>query len=476
MVVLPALSVADRTAFYPSSPAQVTLTPVFTDLSFNTPVHLTHAGDGSNRLFVVEKRGTIQVFDNDPDVTDSRVFLDIRDRVNSSYSESGLLSLAFPPGYPDDPRVFVYYNTGNLTSRISEIIVTGTPERADADQERVILELDQPAGNHNGGQIAFGPDSLLYIGLGDGGGAGDPYDNGQDRTTLLGAILRVDVRDPDVDGYAVPGDNPYVGNEQGWKEEIWAWGFRNPWRFSFDRQTGTLWTGDVGQNQWEEVDRVQKGKNYGWNIMEGTHCYPPGSECDTTGLALPVTEYSHNVGLSITGGFVYRGQRLGDLNGHYLFGDFIQRQIWSLPSDSEPGAEAVQIATSSSSISSFGEDEQGEIYVVGFDGSIATLGDPATAVAPSEPDQLPGTVELLPAYPNPFNPETRIAFDLPKAMTVTLEIVDIRGRQVQSLAEGRFAAGRHNVVWRADSVTSGTYYAVLQAGSHRQVQPLTLLR
>ena len=353
---------------------------VFSGLSFRNAVYLTHAGDGSGRIFVVEKAGLISAFPNREDVTEAAAFLDIRGRVNSGPNEAGLLGLAFHPGYASNGRFYVYYTRGNLVSRLSEFRVSGDPDRADAAGERVLLEVEQPASNHNGGQIAFGMDGYLYLGLGDGGGANDTFGNGQNPRTLLGAILRIDVdgRSGDL-AYAIPEDNPYAGNSNGWREEIWAWGLRNPWRFSFDRQMGDLWAGDVGQNRWEEVDLIERGKNYGWNTMEGFHCFQPSSGCDTAGLAMPVVDYNHSEGNSITGGYVYRGPRLSRLAGVYLYGDYVTRRVWGLRYEDGRTVENRLIATSPSPIASFGEDASGEVYVVGYDGRIYVL------------DETPGT-------------------------------------------------------------------------------------
>ncbi|MBI2951993.1 PQQ-dependent sugar dehydrogenase [bacterium] len=357
---------------------------VFSGLSFASPVYLTHAGDRSDRVFVVEKAGTIRVFPNRDDAALTKTFLDIRGRVNAAPNEAGLLGLAFHPGYGANGRFYVYYTTGALTSRFSEFRVSGDPDRADEASERVLFEVAQPASNHNGGQLAFGPDGRLYIGLGDGGGAGDTYGNSQNLRSLLAKILRIDVdgRSGSL-GYGIPRDNPYVGNASGWREEVWAWGLRNPWRFSFDRFTGLLWAADVGQGQWEEVDLIEKGRNYGWNRMEGRHCYSPASGCDTTGLTMPVYEYSHAEGQSITGGYVYRGARLTRLTGVYFCGDYVSRRIWGLRHENGKLVESRQVGQCPSPISSFGEDEAGEVYLVGYDGRIYALDDPRGPVQPN---------------------------------------------------------------------------------------------
>ena len=344
---------------------------VFTALSFSRPIYLFHAGDSTDRIFVVEKSGIIKVFINDPLVSQAKIFLDIHSQVNASPSEAGLLSVAFHPDYSENGLFYVYYNFGDLFSRVSEFKVSADPDFADTTSERILFELKQPYTNHNGGQIAFGPDNFLYIGLGDGGSGGDPLNSGQNTQTLLGSILRIDVDSTGADkAYRIPPDNPFHNNPGSGLPEIWAWGLRNPWRFSFDRKSGALWAGDVGQGSWEEVDLIEGGRNYGWRLMEGFHCYNPAVGCDTTGLTLPVVEYSHSEGNSITGGFVYRGNAQPRLSGVYLYGDYVSRKIWGLKYENGDIIENRLIAESPSSISSFGEDEKGEIYVVGYDGKI----------------------------------------------------------------------------------------------------------
>nr|BAL58732.1 glucose/sorbosone dehydrogenase [Candidatus Acetothermum autotrophicum] len=332
---------------------------------FTRPVYLTHAGDGSGRLFVVEQAGIIQIIRNGQ--TLATPFLDIRDRVESG-GEKGLLSVAFHPKYKENGRFFVNYTArkeGVLKSVIAEYRVSSHPDVADRT-ERVILEIEQPFANHNGGLNKFGPDGFLYIGLGDGGAAGDPLNNAQSLDTLLGKILRIDI---EKEPYAIPQGNPFVGraNAQG---EIWAYGLRNPWRFSFDRCNGRLFAGDVGQNRLEEIDLIEKGKNYGWRIMEGSQCFDPPTLCNTLGLELPIAEYDHSLGCSVTGGYVYRGTQFPALIGHYLFGDYCSGRIWSLVQESSGKWTMRQLIDSPFSISSFGEDEQGELYVVHYGGAI----------------------------------------------------------------------------------------------------------
>ena len=259
----------------------------FPNLAFAKPVDLQNAGDGTNRLFIVEQEGTIRVIQNNPSTTLSRLFLDITDRVHYiNGSELGLLGLAFHPGYESTGYFYACYTADvPLRSVISRFTVSADPDSARRESEEVLLEILQPYTNHNGGQIAFGPDGYLYIGLGDGGSSGDPENNGQTLSTLLGKILRIDVDSPAPElPYGIPADNPFAQNAFGYREEIFAYGFRNPWRFSFDPVTGRLWCGDVGQSSREEINIVEAGGNYGWNIMEGTACFPSATECSSTGL------------------------------------------------------------------------------------------------------------------------------------------------------------------------------------------------
>jgi glucose/arabinose dehydrogenase len=313
------------------------------------------------------------VFTNQPSVTSASTFLDITNVVSTAGFEEGLLGLAFDPNYAQNGYFYVYYSAASpRRSVISRFSVSSTnPLLADRSSELVILEVPQPFDNHNGGNIMFGPDGYLYIGLGDGGSAGDPLGHGQNRGTLLGSILRIDVKNiPTSIRYRIPNDNPFV-NVQGARGEIWAYGFRNPWRFSFDAVTGLLWAADVGQNNYEEVDVVVKGGNYGWNIMEGLHCYPPSvTSCSQSGLTLPIKEYTHSDGCSVTGGFVYRGSRFPSLYGAYIYGDFCTGKIWALRYDGTRITEQLELIDSTLTISSFGLDKDGELYILSFDGKI----------------------------------------------------------------------------------------------------------
>lgn len=331
----------------------------------SNPVFLTHAGDGSGRLFIVEQAGRILIFQNGNLL--STPFLDIRSRVASG-GETGLLSVTFHPHYKDNHRFFVNYTDRrpNLKTIIAEYQASANNPSVANTTEKVVLTIEQPFDNHNGGQLQFGPDGYLYVGMGDGGSGGDPLGNGQNKDTLLGKILRIDV-----DGgppYTVPPDNPFVNGSGA--DEIWALGMRNPWRFSFDRINGRLFAGDVGQNSYEEVDIIERAGNYGWNIMEATHCFSPSSGCNTTGLKLPINEYDHSLGEAVTGGYVYRGKQFPQLNGIYLFADFGSSRIWALTETNRSTWDRTELLQPGFNISSFGEDESGEIYVVDYGGNI----------------------------------------------------------------------------------------------------------
>jgi glucose/arabinose dehydrogenase len=348
---------------------QFRLVEAFPNLSFSRPVDFQVPDDDSDRVFVVEQAGLIRVFEHETDVGGAEVFLDIEERVRDQGNEEGLLGLAFHPDYAENGQFYLDYTASNprrtVVARYQ--VDPQEPSRALRDSEEVILEVEQPYGNHNGGQIVFGPDGYLYITLGDGGSGGDPQENGQDPTTLLGTILRIDVDSGTP--YGIPADNPFAGNEDGYREEIFAYGLRNVWRFSFDPQTGRLWAADVGQNAYEEVDIIESGRNYGWDVMEGFHCFEPETGCDESGLTLPVWEYSHDLGSSITGGFVYRGQAVPSLAGRYVFADYVSGRIWAAAFDGED-VEVEQLIDTSLAISSFGVDLEQELYALAFDGNI----------------------------------------------------------------------------------------------------------
>ena len=547
------------------SQPQVNLEVAFPDLRFVRPVDMQH---WKEQLFVVEQAGRIWTFDNDPQTTDRSLFLDIRGRVRTANNEEGLLGLAFHPDHDTNGFFYLYYSASSprrsVLSRFS--VDPSNPLRAIPVSEEVILTVNQPAGNHNGGQIAFGPDGYLYIAIGDGGGANDQFANGQNRSTLLGTIARIDVNQ---DPYGIPTDNPFA-NSSTYRPEIYAWGLRNPWRFSFDHRTGLLYAADVGQSAREEINLIKNGGNYGWNIMEGTRCFR-SSNCNRNGLELPIFEYTHQSGAaSVTGGYVYYGPRVPDLRGWYVFGDYVDGRVWGLLHDQTTLKESAQLINTSLLISSFGTDHLGEVYATAFDGFIyrftatggalgfegfssdirltqgmaadvielpaATGGTepytyqltpdlPAGLVFHADTRQLAGTptAELAPtqfeyiatdasgrvgkqtftlevegvqdssvpleagaaaglhvhgSYPNPFSDHTMISFDLDRQSWVSLELFDIRGRQVVSLPARAFAAGPHKTLqFPTAAMSSGPYLCRITASSSagQTAQTITLL-
>ena len=336
-----------------------------------SPVAMANAADGSGRLFICEQHGVVRVVKNDQLLPVP--FLDIKDKIIKQfnmYSERGLLGLAFHPQFKNNRKFYVYYSAASRKkgsdhkSIVAEYHVSlVNPDVADQNSERIIMEIEEPESNHNGGQMVFGPDKFLYIGLGDGGGAGDKHGatgNGQNLETLLGKIIRIDVNISA--GYKIPSDNPFVGKPG--RDEIWAYGLRNPWKFSFDKVTGKLFCADVGQDTYEEVNIIQKGRNYGWRIMEGLHCFIPEHNCDQKNLELPIAEYSHAEGNSVIGGYVYRGSNKS-FQGKYIFADW-SGKVFMLSEQANKTWKREELNTGISkvNINSMGEDEKGELYLL----------------------------------------------------------------------------------------------------------------
>lgn len=453
--------------------AQVAIEPAFLHLRFDYPVGIEHAGDGSDRLFVVEKSGAIRVFDNNPETPSAEIFLDLRERVDDSHLEKGLLGLAFHPEYETNRFFYVNYTADEpdrtVIARFE--VDPSDPDHALSESETVILEIEQPYDTHNGGRLVFGPDGYLYVGMGDGGWAGDPEENAQDTSTLLGAVLRIDVDHPTEDRtYGIPSDNPFVGADcapDDCLEEIWAYGFRNPWRFSFDPETGWMWLGDVGQEGWEEIDVVEKGGNYGWDVVEGTHCYEPASGCDTTGLTPPVWEFAHTPGNSVTGGMVYRGSEAPELAGQYVFGNWGTGNIWTIPAD-DPTSGATEVLDTHLRISTFGLDEQGEIYLAHFRaGSGLIYRIISEGGSSTENIETPApAARMAPVRPNPFRDRAILRYTLERAAQVHIEIYDVRGRRIRALPAAQRPAGMYEVSWdgtagSGETVAPGVYVARL---------------
>lgn len=461
--------------------AQVRVEPAFPSLTFASPIGLENAGDGSDRLFVVEQAGRIRVFENDPSATAAPVFLNITDRVRSG-GEMGLLGLAFHPNYAENGYFYVNYTpTGALRTRVSRFSRSeADPMAADPASEVVLLEFTQPYTNHNGGGLAFGPDGYLYISSGDGGFGGDPQGNGQNTSTLLGKVLRIDVdgeaeRAPDCGGssanYSIP-DNALADGPGGACDEIFAYGLRNPWRIAFDRETGELWAADVGQSQWEEIDIIEDGGNYGWNTYEGNHCY--SGPCDPEGFIFPVWEYARqSPHCSVTGGYVYRGQNVPELVGKYVYGDYCSGWLWALNLQGFGGAQNERLDVGTyGSLTSFGEDEAGELYFVRASiGQIYTFHSSTVSEEPGVPE---AGARLALAGPNPSRAGTALAFTAAAGDEVRLALYDVLGRRVAVLFEGS-ALGQEQVVRVESGLAPGVYVARLEGAGAALARRLVLL-
>jgi uncharacterized repeat protein (TIGR03806 family) len=390
----------------PAAPGSMSLVRIYNTATFTQPTFLTEIPDGSGRLVVLEKGGRMKVFSkNNPSPTPT-VMLDLSTRVVTG-SEQGLLGVAFDPDFATNGDLYVHYNFNSGDPGTTRIVRFHMPDPSantiSLATEQILLTQSQPESNHKGGMLTFGPDGMLYLGLGDGGGGGDNHGatgNGQNLTTLLGKILRIDVHGtPDAGlNYRIPLDNPFAGTPPvpGTRKEIYAYGLRNPYRFSFDRVTGLLFCGDVGQDLWEEVDIITSGGNFGWRIREAMHCYNPSTNCTTAGLIDPIWEYAHNGGRSITGGYVYYGSALPELYGRYLYGDYITGEIWALTYSGGAVQSNTLLVDSSQNVSSFGQDLAGEVYVVGYGGGIYKL-QPAAPVTTNFPTRLSDIPALLAA-------------------------------------------------------------------------------
>jgi glucose/arabinose dehydrogenase len=477
-----------------SHPAASALNTERVASGLNRPLFVT-APPGDDRLFIVEQRGVIKILRNGQVLT--RPFLDIDALVPniSGNDERGLLGLAFHPNFAQNRYIYLnYINLSNNTVIARYTVAASDADSVDVTSAFQIISITQPATNHNGGTLLFGPnDGYLYIGMGDGGNQGDPSNNGQRDDTLLAKMLRIDV-----DGgtpYAIPPTNPFAGPGLP-LDEIWAKGFRNPYRWSFDRATGDMYIGDVGQVSWEEVDFLPAlpdtgGQNCGWRLMEGNHCYNPPSNCDPGGLTYPVHEYFHSGQCSITGGYVYRGL-IPEIQGHYFFADFCSNQIWSFKmvggivtefaertADLAPGG-GLAIGT----IAGFGEDGTGELYIVdrgsGTNGEIYKIVMDTTGVGGEAPPAR--TFAMTPATPNPFTGETWFAVEAEQSGELTAEIYDASGRLVRALVMAEpTAAGTRRLTWdgvnaQGAASPSGTYFLRVEMNGLALTQRLSLIR
>ncbi|CAN5461785.1 hypothetical protein BH10BAC5_BH10BAC5_10530 [soil metagenome] len=462
--------------------AQYLFQDAFSPNVFNYPVECVPSPDNTNRMFVVQQRGLIYTVNTANPSSPKKLFLDISDRVSSSGSELGCLGIAFHPSYTTNRYFFVFYTTTTGTT-YNEIVaryqVSPTnPDSALKSTEVIFITQPDPYSNHNGGKVTFGPDGYLYFGIGDGGSGGDPLGNGQSRTTLLAKISRIDVNTASGGNqYSIPPTNPYYNNTSGYRQEIWCYGVRNPWKFSFDAGNGDMWIGDVGQDLYEEIDRGYIGSNYGWKKMEGFHCYSPSTGCDTTGLTLPVFEYSHSVGNSITGGYVYRGSYAPELVGKYLYADYGSGKIWAL-TGSAPYTNTL-IGTLSGPCSSFAQDNQKNIYAVSYSsssGKIYKISDSRVGNG-NLGSATPANFELLQNYPNPFNPSTKITFALPVNTIVTLKIYDVTGKVVAELLNSEtMSAGVYTREFDGSKLGSGVFYYKMEAGNFTETRRMVMVK
>jgi glucose/arabinose dehydrogenase len=464
--------------------AQYQLENAFPNLSFDFVVDIQSLGslsiESQNRLFVAQKGGVIYVFPEDIQVTpgERTVFLDLSTKVHDS-GEAGLLGLAFHPNYVVNRYFFVYYVTP-FPYRIIVARYRANADFAAADPLSELILIDAPKNTlfHDGGQIAFGPGNLLYIAIGDDSQSA----NGQDLDDLFGSILRVA---PNVAGdnprYTIPNDNPFKGNTSGFREEIYAYGFRNPWRFSIDPATGTLWAADVGENTYEEIDIIENGANYGWPLMEGPDCYQP-AQCDTAGknLSLPIESYDHSEGSAVIGGHVYHGTRLPELEGLYVFADF-GGAVWTLDYDGINPPVRQDLATAGSLLLTIGvgNPPKRDLYLSASDGSIYRVARVVTG-ADRTPDA--NGSRLLGNFPNPFNPATTIRYQLAQPGRVAIEIVSVGGTRVRTLEEGARDVGVHDLSWRGETdsggrAASGVYfYRLLLDGVARDTARMVLVQ
>ncbi len=463
------------------SSATIHLEDAFPYLSFSNPVDLQTPKDGTNRLFIVEQQGRIIVVQNNRNASTKKIFLDITDRVSWG-GEMGLLGLAFHPNYPNNGFFYVNYTATNpRRTVIARFKVSDSnPDSADKNSELILMTFLQPYSNHNGGQLAFGPDGYLYIASGDGGSAGDPQNNSQNIKNLLGKILRIDVNNPQPPlNYGIPPDNPFVDSTNlEIRKEIYAYGLRNPWRFSFDFQTGLLWCADVGQDAWEEIDIIVKGGNYGWRCYEGNAPYNL-SGCSGSYI-FPIWAYPHSEGQSITGGYVYRGMNIPELYGKYIYGDFVSKKIWALDYSGSGVPTNTFLLTSPQAISSFGVDEQNELYVVGYYGKIYRFQKSTKVHVDKNLSDNSFDLVLKQNYPNPFNAITKLQFHLPTEfqtnLSLQIKIYDEIGREVYSSMINNVNEGMNEVTLNLNELRSGVYFINVMSNKTKKTIKATLIK
>ena len=464
----------------PNIYTQYILERTFPNLSFDQPIDLQNSADGTDRIFVVEMKGLIKVFENKQDIFAAKTFLDIQNKVLLT-TRFGLLGLCFHPDYKNNGYLYIHYNANNpQRSVIARYKVSAAnPDSVDPNSEFIIRVINQPHHFHNGGQLAFSPDDgYLYIILGDGGPGNDPNGEGQNKSTLLGSMLRVDVDSTsDSLNYSIPTDNPFIGNSEGWREEIWAYGLRNPWRFSFDSETGWLWAGENGENLSEQIEIIEKGKNYGWNTMEGSRCFNPPTGCDTSGLTLPIYEYGFDpfIRRSVIGGYVYRGTNNPSLYGKYIYTDWLRETIWSLEYDGVNPPINTVLHPGLLGFSSFGLDENDELYICNQANGNLYRFQPKVSPVESNIEELDKYM-LEQNYPNPFNPTTSIQYTLRDRQFVSLKIYDVLGNERASLVNEEKPAGNYEAIFTPSYLSSGIYFYKLSSESFTETKKMILLK
>lgn len=464
--------------------AQVDVVNAFPNRTFSSPVFLTHSGDGTNRVFVVQQTGSIIVFPNDSAGTAKFTFLNLSNMIILG-SEQGLLGLAFHPMYSSNRYFYVdYTRAGDGATIVSRFqTLSGDPNKADSLSELILLTIPQPFANHNGGMVMFGQDGYLYIGMGDGGSGGDPGNRAQNPNELLGKILRIDVNNPSGgNNYGIPAGNPYAAG--GGRAEIYCIGMRNPWRFSQDPSTGLIYAGDVGQACWEEISIISAGANCGWKITEGLFCFvsTAGTQCNdtncsTVGLTMPIKQYSSHTGneCSVTGGYVYRGSRVPLLTGKYIYADYCSAKIWKLQYNGTSVSDTTQIGTAPAPVYSFGVDQNNELYVLCANGNVYKFQSTVIGINPSG-NNIPVGYRLEQNYPNPFNPVTNFEFQIAELGFVNLTIYDAVGKEIAVIVNNELMPGAYKYQWYASEYPSGVYFYKLTAGSVTIEKKMVLIK
>ena len=438
----------------------------FPNASFASPLFVTHSNDGTNRIFVAEKNGTVKVLQNDSTTSNVSMFLNITNKIITG-SERGLLGLAFHPDYANNGYFYVNYTRAgdgnNMVSRFSRS--ANDPNKADSLSEQILTSVADPFSNHNGGILFFGLDGFLYVGMGDGGSANDPGNRAQNVNELLGKVLRLDVNTTSGgNNYGIPPTNPFAGG--GGRPEIFALGMRNPWRMSQDPVTGIIYCGDVGQDAWEEIDIIEVGKNYGWRCYEGNHPTANIGSCTLpmSAYTFPIKEYANSGSdISVTGGYVYRGLRRPELTGRYIYSDYGSRKTWKLKYEGGVVTEDELLLTAPSNVYSYGTDQQNELYLCGADNIIYRFNKSDLVGVSIHGSNVPSGFTLEQNYPNPFNPSTSIKYSVPELSKVNLTIFDMTGKTINTLVNRPQLAGQYNIAWNGkdgfgNSVPSGAYF------------------